>query len=266
MNTCIGTTTRPYGRVEATRDKAIGAAVALLFLLISGITYFLYYRERQNKTVAVQRKEMIEQIRIAENHVVDNNYGLILNNLEEQESFTKNKETQQALQKTRSLVHASSIVYNTIKAVEDDGSKASQNFRLGFIDLCEKLTSLANKTRSTKVHINCDEGIKISKKAIRPLFLAVEELFTNSVKHAFNDVNDPVINISLKKLGDHTIQLIYSDNGQGIKKTQDISLVNPAEFEILDSLISKLKGKTKIDSLKGLTFKFNFDYQTISML
>jgi len=253
-------------QTEATRNKAIGAAASLLFLLISTIVFLLYYRERKNKAAAEQRKEMVEKIRIAENHVVENSYGLILGNLEEQENFTKNKETQQALRKTRSLVHASSVVYNTIKAVEDDHSKASQNFCIGFTDLCNKLKTLANQTQPTKVHIDCDESIRISKNAIRPLFLAVEELFTNSVKHAFLHVEDPVINISLKKIGDHTIQLLYSDNGPGVTKRQDISLVKPADFEILDSLISKLKGSTTIETIKGLSFKFNFDYKTLSLL
>lgn len=253
-------------KVEATRNKAIGATVALFLVLISVIVYFLYDRERKNKNVAEEKKEMLEKIRQAENHTVDNNYLLILNNLEEQEMITKNKETQVALQKTKSLVHASSVVYNTIRAVEDDQGKASQNFCHGFIDLCDKLSALANKIRPTKVHIHCDPSLQVSKRAIRPLFLAVEELFTNSVKHAFHDQEAPEIKISLKKIGDHSLQLSYSDNGPGIQKTQNISLVKPTDFEILNSLISKLRGKTSIESLKGLSFKFNFDYQTLTLL
>ena len=106
----------------------------------------------------------------------------------------------------------------------------------------------------------------MSNKAIQYLFLMIEELFTNSIKHAFGQQENPQINITLAKMGDNTIQLSYYDNGSGLKENYDFHQRNESEFEILLDLIHKLKGKWKAYNTQGLSFKFDFDHQTLIAL
>jgi two-component sensor histidine kinase len=53
----------------------------------------------------------------------------------------------------------------------------------------------------------------IGLKTIVPLGLLLNELLSNSFKHAFKQINNNEINIQIRKSNDNTFELKYQDNG-----------------------------------------------------
>lgn len=98
---------------------------------------------------------------------------------------------------------------------------------------------------------------KIGLKSIVPLALIYNELFSNSLKHAFSETNNPKINVSISKHNDTFFQFNYEDNGVW-KETE----VNNNSFgrELIDSLTGQLDGEVKFTKSPKTKYTFIFKH------
>lgn len=89
--------------------------------------------------------------------------------------------------------------------------------------------------------------------------LLINEVVTNSVKHAFNDKTEGVIEIILSRVDCRKCELTISDNGSGTTlDTEDSS--NSIGLTIIDALIEQLEGEcVRESSTKGTTYHIAFN-------
>jgi two-component sensor histidine kinase len=83
----------------------------------------------------------------------------------------------------------------------------------------------------------------------------VNELVTNSYKHAFQAKNTGKIEIELSEK-DNLVELIVQDNGPGF----DSSLIKKSSvgLEILDALIEQINATLIYSNLHGSSYKITF--------
>ena len=135
--------------------------------------------------------------------------------------------------------------------------KMYQQNELSKIDLELYLKSLVNdiltsNTSNKLIQIDINSEIEsINIKNIVPIALLLNELITNSLKHAFEEQNEGKITIKMKKNGECT-NLIYSDNGQW--KTPSNS--NGFGTKLIETLCIQLDGKYTKDVSNGTTYYF----------
>lgn len=89
--------------------------------------------------------------------------------------------------------------------------------------------------------------------------LIINELTTNSIKHAFkNDENqEKIITKSAKLINNETCELIYTDNGKGIKKIENTE--GHLGLNIIQSLTKQINGTLEINTPEnGSRFKIIF--------
>ena len=90
------------------------------------------------------------------------------------------------------------------------------------------------------------------------LGIVVNELITNSMKHAFFQIENPSITILLKE-NEGKLELIYLDNGIGFD-----TAIGSSSFgsELLSVLLKKIGSDTKITGQNGfnLTSKLNIQF------
>ncbi|MDG1428099.1 MAG: sensor histidine kinase [Crocinitomicaceae bacterium] len=82
-------------------------------------------------------------------------------------------------------------------------------------DYLESLSADILRTNDTKSKIRCELNIEIDQigvKTVVRIALIITELITNSVKHAFANVQEPLVKIYMINEVDE-IHLRYSDNG-----------------------------------------------------
>jgi len=91
-----------------------------------------------------------------------------------------------------------------------------------------------------------------------PCGLILNELITNSYKHAFNDTENPVISISLKKKNGR-IALEVKDNGKGLPSDFEIDRPTSLGTTLIRTLVQQLHGELKVSSGKGARFNISFD-------
>ncbi|MBK8627974.1 MAG: sensor histidine kinase [Saprospiraceae bacterium] len=88
----------------------------------------------------------------------------------------------------------------------------------------------------TDHHVNAEDAMRLG--------LIVNELVTNSIKHAFAHVNEPQINIATKLDNTGKLTLEYKDNGPGHKYVSNLSS-DEANTHLGTKLIALLREQMK---------------------
>ena len=149
------------------------------------------------------------------------------------------------------------------------GGFETLNFSLYIQELIENLF----KTYSlgdTEIALNRDleESIFFDMDIAVPLGMIVNELVSNSLKHAFKGRNKGEIKIKLlrekdgkyKKEGDKDTNFVLSvsDNGIGIPEDLKIEVLDSLGLQLVTSLVDQLDGEFELKKNNGTEFKMKF--------
>lgn len=109
-------------------------------------------------------------------------------------------------------------------------------------------------TAQTEKKVHCTIEVEVSSiniKSIVPLGLILNELVTNSLKHAFEKVSESQISLSINSRG-NTIYMKYADNGIWKNEQENVFTFG---LELLSALTEQLDGCYKRENS---TFTFTF--------
>ena len=102
--------------------------------------------------------------------------------------------------------------------------------------------------------------VNLSIKHAIPCALILNELITNSLKHAFPDRQQGKIQISIRKLNDTVVRLRVIDNGRGIPKMEDINHPVALGLELVKHLVTgQLKGEIQFSNDNGTDIRIEFN-------
>jgi len=93
-----------------------------------------------------------------------------------------------------------------------------------------------------------------------PLGLIVNELLTNSLKHAFPDGRSGEIGIEFQPVNNKFL-LTVSDDGVGFPEDLDFQKTETLGLQLVNMLIKQLDGTIELDRSHGTEFKINFKEQ-----
>ena len=91
-----------------------------------------------------------------------------------------------------------------------------------------------------------------------PLGLILNEAITNSIKYAFPNDKDGVINISIYSTSSHHYLLTISDNGIGMPAHFTGKKPGSLGMSLMAGLAEDLEGNFAIENDKGTTIKISF--------
>jgi two-component sensor histidine kinase len=115
---------------------------------------------------------------------------------------------------------------------------------------------------ASKIIIN---DISLGVDTAIPCGLVINELVSNSLKHAFPEGREGVIEISIKKskdsdADDHDFKLTVKDNGAGIPENIDIRETRSLGLQLVTILAEhQLRGKIEIGRSDGTEFNIFFN-------
>ena len=197
---------------------------------------------------ALEEKEvLIKEI----HHRVKNNLAVISGLLEMQSWSLESEEARKALNESKLRVLAIAKIHENLY----------QNKDLGKIDFENFLNELKNGIvaamqvdgKNIELDLIVDSGLIRLDQAI-PCGLIINELLTNSFKHAFNSMNEGRIVIKFTENEDYLF-LSVSDNGIGIDEKLMESKKSSLGITLIESLVVQLNAELKIKSDNGATFE-----------
>ncbi|MEX1001875.1 MAG: histidine kinase dimerization/phosphoacceptor domain -containing protein [Crocinitomicaceae bacterium] len=202
--------------------------------------------EQLNKEVSLLYKEM--------HHRIKNNLQIVSSLLSLQASKTNSEEVTDILQKSCQRIHAIAHVHENLykkERIQDVNLKTYLNEIIR-----GQQAALSNGNPDIKFAINCNK-LRKSVDFLIPIGLLINELITNSIRHAFRDKHDGKIVIQIQ-CTKNKIQLNYSDNGLGFSPNKNIKEEALGNI-LIDSLVEQLDGHYDLQSSSSGTV-YNFEF------
>jgi len=136
--------------------------------------------------------------------------------------------------------------------------------RIDFDDSIRKITnhlfnSYSVDPNAISLKIN-GEGVFLDINSAIPCGLIINELVSNSLKHAFPESKGE-IRIGLHSNDKGKLILDVGDNGMGLPKDLDFRNTNSLGFRLLNALVNQLSCDIKLQRSGGTTFKITFNTQ-----
>ncbi|MES2559231.1 MAG: histidine kinase dimerization/phosphoacceptor domain -containing protein [Bacteroidota bacterium] len=194
-------------------------SIALVILLCS--TIFLVITGKQKRQLSIQKEEIgtinnklqrlvnQKEILLKEvNHRVKNNLSVLAGLMYLKEKELRDEPAIQIVRDMQGRINTISLIHETLYQRDD---VEHVNFQEYLERLVSQILALYPDRQRVSILLECDDFNPELSYAM-PLSMMMNELITNSFKHAFKDESHPEIRISYNKINH---ELTYTDNGPG---------------------------------------------------
>jgi PAS domain S-box-containing protein len=183
-------------------------------------------------------------------HRTKNTFNMITSLIHIRSSVTQSEETKNTLEdltlRVRSISDLYSLLYETQSFYEVE-LKA----------YCDKvIESMLKLSKNITLNENLEEMIVSSSNAAT-IGMILVELLSNTIKYAFPDSQNGIINIELKKINSQ-VKLTVEDNGIGIRKDFDINKIKSVGLNLVSLMVNQLDGKIQFISENGTKIIIEF--------
>ncbi|MEZ4924172.1 MAG: sensor histidine kinase [Crocinitomicaceae bacterium] len=214
-------------------------------------------RELRKQYVIVQKQNEEKTVMLKEiHHRVKNNLQVITSLLRLQSKEIKDQ---------KSIEHFNDAVQRVL-AMSQIHERMYQSKDLSKIDLEDYLRQLAEELiqsyavdKPIELHVNCEIQY-IQPKSLVSFALMFNELISNTLKHAFSDMDKGKIEIRILRTGEDEVQCYYYDNGVWKDYVREGSF----GMELINDLADQLDGTYTRNTESGTTYHFIFKYEPLA--
>jgi PAS domain S-box-containing protein len=206
--------------------------------------------ENELRNVLQEKEMLLKEI----HHRVKNNLMIISSLLELQSQDIQDKDDLKLFKESQARADSMALIHERLYQSTD----------LKHINFGEYIETLANSLFNTyvmdesliKLDLNV-ENIMLDINTAIPLGLIVNELITNSMKHAFPDGHQGEIKINFTRKDDKLFLEVF-DNGVGLPEDLDIRNTISLGLQIVNSLTSQIDGDLILYTENGTSFRIIF--------
>ncbi len=200
---------------------------------------------------SLEEKELLLQ---EIHHRVKNNLQLILSMLNIQARGISDRKVLEIITESQNRIRSLSLVHDKLYR-SNNFSELNLGFYLKslvtelFMSYRENVSRLKHVIRVDKIFIDIDTAI--------PCGLIVNELVTNSIKHAFPENREGCIELSLEG-DDKSFTLIIEDDGVGTNSEASINQGKSVGFQLVRALVFQIGAEFSQSGGKGSRFIINW--------
>jgi two-component sensor histidine kinase/HAMP domain-containing protein len=208
----------------------------------------------EERTRSLQASVREKEILIQEiHHRVKNNMQIISSLVNLQAGRIKDAETKGMFMVTKDRIRSMALVHEKIYRSKDFA-------RIDFVDYVRNL--VAQIFRSYGVSGNAiraeveGDPVFLNISTAVPCSLIVNELVSNSLKHAFPDGRTGRLVVRVSAVDDGRFGLVFSDDGVGLPAGFDMVRAESLGLQIVSLLVEQLDGTLEVDGRQGTRFSF----------
>jgi PAS domain S-box-containing protein len=188
-------------------------------------------------------------------HRIKNNLQIISSLLSLQATQLESRQERQLFRESQARVLAMALLHEKLYQSPDLS-------RISFGEYLEALARQILRTyckgcRQIDLRLEMD-ALWLNTDAAMPCGLIVNELITNSCKYAFPEGQPGEIYLSARLGPDHTVALLVGDNGMGIPAGLDFRKATTLGLQLVDDMVSQLKGSWTVESSGGTLLRIAF--------
>jgi len=187
-------------------------------------------------------------------HRVKNNMQVISSLFYIQSSITTDEKLKEILKEGQNRVKSIALVHEELYQSQDLNN-------INYSDYLEKISRHmfdSYQVNSTRIKLELShENVFITISKAVPCGLIINELLSNSLKHAFPDQRKGTIAISFSCNKDEYL-LQYSDNGIGMSEDDYLSHPTTLGVELIKGLTKQLNGTIELEQQEGTMYRIRF--------
>jgi PAS domain S-box-containing protein len=206
---------------------------------------------RELKRSLAEKTVLLQEV----HHRVNNNLQIICSLLSMQTERANGDGNSTALTDAHARVVAIALVHERVYRSErlDDLHFGS------YIELLAARLFSARRVDRSRIRLEMNlEPIHLAVDQAVPCGLILNELLTNSLKHAFGDGREGVIRISLKTVGQGYAELAVADNGVGLPADFRMEQGRSLGVQLIRALIGQLGADLSVTADGGAAFRFGW--------
>ena len=205
--------------------------------------------ENKLKSSLKEKEVLLKEI----HHRVKNNLQIISSLLRLQSGYIKDKQALDIFQDSQNRVRAMALIHENLYQTKDLS-------KIEFSEYIRKLKqNLVRFYNIKNININTNiEKIFLKLDTAIPCGLIINELISNSIKHAFKNTQKGEIHVEFITLQQGKYSLSVSDNGVGVAKNIDSLKKQSLGLELVWNLVEQLEGTIVYNSQLGTSFRITF--------
>ncbi len=243
-------------------NRKILAISSSIGLIIFAALAFLLYRF-SNKVKLSNRKLLLQKAEITQkekekslllnelNHRVKNNLQIVSSLLNLQSNTVTDVAAKEFINSGKNRVEALSLVH---RKLYQEGIETKVEVKPYVEELVLNLLHVYNTNLKPEFNI---APISIGVDKAIPLALIINELVTNTLKHAFTSIANPKLDILIKQQQNYLCLEVF-DNGRGFSK-EESTKVDSLGLKLISSLVNQLDGTYKTFFESGTRWVINLN-------
>jgi two-component sensor histidine kinase len=188
-------------------------------------------------------------------HRVKNNMQIISSLLRLQSRLIGDDKLKEMFKESQNRIRSMALIHEKLYQTEDFA-------RINFAEYIRSLTVHlfhTYKVNPNVVRMNTDvERVFLDINKAIPCGLIINELVSNSLKHAFPDNKKGEICIRLSSNKQKKTKLTVSDNGVGLPKSVNFSEPETLGLQLVSDLVNQIEGTIRLVRTKGTSFHISF--------
>jgi len=188
-------------------------------------------------------------------HRVKNNLQVISSLLNLQSRYIEDRSYKEVFKEIQDRVRTMALIHEQLYQSRDLANVNLNEYIKRLVDSLFRSHRLDPERIALK--IEGDDVLLGIDKAI-PCGLIINELVTNSLKHAFPEEKGGEINIMLCSNKKDRIELVVSDNGVGFQSPLDFRNTDSLGMQLVIMLVRQIGGSIDLEKDGGTTFRISF--------
>ncbi|HUX36951.1 MAG TPA: PAS domain S-box protein, partial [Rectinemataceae bacterium] len=205
-------------------------------------------QERIEKLLA-EKELLLREV----NHRVKNNLGVAISLLSLQAGGAGNSRAEAILTEAQARLTTMAELYESLHRA---GSSGVLSIRDYLPSLTKEVAQLFPREPAVRFALDLDD-IELGAELLSPLGIILNEIMTNSLKHAFDGTKTPLISLS-GTMRDGRVVIRCGDNGKGLPPDFDPENSKGFGASLISALLRQLGASWRIDREGGTAWELEF--------
>lgn len=245
--------------IKIQRRYLVGISfVALLSIVLVVMLFRSNKRNAQlNESLRAKQLRIQDDLSVKESllreihHRVKNNLQIISSMLSIQGQHYNDFRFAEVISECKNRINSMSMIHESLYKSEDIYEEFFSDYIRKLANRIMDTYSLDDKQITLEMNL---EDFYLGLDDSVPVGLLINEVVSNSLKHAFTDVQSGTIEIGLKRTG-NIVSLLISDNGKGMGKKVGLQDAETFGLLLIGLLASQLDADIQVDSEDGMSYK-----------
>lgn len=207
--------------------------------------------EMKIKSALKEKNVLLKEI----HHRVKNNLAIIHGMLQLEIFKSDDDQLKQVLSDSQMRIHSMALIHETLYSSGDFANILFGNYIGRLSQLL--IESYSGASKNVDLKLNTDD-VKLNINQAIPCALMLNEIITNSLKHAFPNGKSGLVNITVKE-ETNTVYLTIADNGVGFDIDASQENSTTLGMTLIKSLVKQLEGEIEIESKNGTCIRVSFE-------